>query len=225
MKSKVLIYEDRNSATNFEKSVIDTMNQCNQLIELYESFQDFQKIITHSQWIELVTDPGAYYDTTIINGVDLKSTGNKQPDAGMIAKMYNLDRENYLNVTSGKPIKTDDCIPCRKMKLKRGSTAISLSSYRSDKDYLIFDSGRFYLNTDTIEIKKDSYNTYLENDRQIKYYDHFVSLAKILNEHDEINKLGTAQIEQLKNMTGLLILNNKLIVDDMKISQVIKYMK
>jgi hypothetical protein len=223
MKSKVLIYEDRNSATNFEKSVIDTMDQCNQLIELYESFQDFQKITTHSQWIELVTDPGAYYDLTIINGVDLK--GNKLPDAGMIAKMFNLDRENYLNATSGKTITTDDCVPCKKLQLKRGSTAISLSGYRSDKDYLIFYEGRFYLATDEIEKHKLSFNTYLENDKQAEYYNHFVTLAKILNEHIKLNKLGNSQLEQLKNITGLLILNNQLIVDDMTLARTIKYIK
>lgn len=219
MKSKVLVYEDRNSATNFEKSVIDTMNDSNQLIELYESFQDFQKIKQLSQWIELVTDPGGYYDKTIFNGLDLK--GSKLPDAGMIAKMYNLDRENYLNATTGKTL-TTDCVPCKKLKLKRGRTAISLSGYRSDKDYLIFDSGRFYLNTDAIEKHKLSFNTYLENERQSEYYTHCKRLAEILNQEIAISKLGPVQVQELAKIFGLQILDGRLILNDRKINDKIK---
>lgn len=223
MRDRKLIWESKSEATAFEKSVVDTAERCNSLIETFESFQDWMKITTHAEWLELVTDPGTYFDTVLLANVNL-STGGRQVDPEALSKLVQIDRDSYLNLVAGKPV-SDGCKPCQKMKLKRGSTAISLSGYLSDKDYLIFESGQFYLNTEAIEIKKESFKTYLENQNQVEYYQHYLNLGKILNDHIRIGNLGPIQIRELAKITGLLALNNTLLLNEIKLSETIKNIK
>jgi hypothetical protein len=222
MKNRILIYEDRKSANLFEQSCIDTMNECNSLIELFENFQPWQTITTHADWLELVTSPQTYFDTVLLANVKMSATDDRKPDPGVLAQLFNIDRENWLNITSGKVINESECKPCKKLQLKRGRTVISLSGYISDKDYLIFDSGLFSLNTDAIEKHKLSFNTYLENEKQSEYYTHCKRLAEILNQEIVISKLGPVQIQELAKIFGLQILDGRLILNDRKINDKIK---
>lgn len=219
---KILIWNDKNAGNAFEKDVISTAEKCNSLIEAFQSFQDWKKIDTLQDWIDLVTDPGKYFDKTVLTNVSL-STGGRTPEIESLCKLIGIDRENFLNITSGKSIVESECKPCKKLKLKKGQTAISLSVYKQYQEYLIFNSG-FTINEETVLKQKEGFKIFAETEKQLKYYSHFVDLAKILNEHIELNKLGNTQIDQLKSMTGLLILNGKLILDDMKLAETIKYL-
>ena len=221
MENRILIWNDKNAGNAFEKDVISTAEKCNSLIEAFQSFQDWKKIDTLQDWIDLVTDPGKYFDTVLITSVNLP-TGGKQANPEVLARLVQVDRENYLNIVAGKPI-AEGCKPCQKMKIKRGQTAISLSIYKQYQEYLIFNSG-FTLNEESISKKKEDFRIFAETEKQLNYYNHFVDLAKILNEHIEIGKLGPAQIDQLKSMTGLILLDNKLILNDMKLAETIKYL-
>ena len=89
---------------------------------------------------------------------------------------------------------------------------------------MIWGNGFFDLNNSAIETKKESFCIYIENKDQSEYYNHFVNLAKVLNEEIRINKLGTEKINQLANITGLLIINNTLVLNEFKLSETIKYL-
>jgi hypothetical protein len=223
MKDRILIWNDKNAGNAFEKEVQSTAERCNSLIEAFESFLEGQKISTYQEWIDLCTSPEDYFDKILLASVDLKISGNKKPSPDALSKLVQVDRENYLNIVAGKPI-AEGCKPCQKMKIRKGSTAISLSSYKQYQDYLIFNSGNFTINEEIITKKKEDFKIFAETEKQLKYYSHFVDLAKILNEHIELNKLGNTQIDQLKSMTGLLLLDNKLILNDMKLAETIKYL-
>ena len=224
MEKRKLIWENKSETIAFEKDVISTAERCNSLLEIFESFQEWKKITTHSEWLELVGDPGEYFDEVLLANVNM-SAGGRKPDPETAAKLFGIDRDNYLNMVAGKRIVESECKPCQKLKIRKGTSAISLYQYQSNQDYLTFDSGRFYLNADAIEQKKEGFKIFLETEKQAEYYNHFVNLAKILNEHISINKLGGVQIEQLRSMTGLLLLNGKLILNDMKLSETLKYLK
>ena len=222
--NRILIYSDRAASEKLERNVNEVAEACNSVVEIFESFQEWKKITTHSEWLELVGDPGEYFDEVLLSNVNM-SAGGRKPDPETAAKLFSVDRENYLSMVAGKRIVDPECKPCQKMKIRKGTSAISINNYQQFESLLLFNSGHFTINEETITLKQEEFKIYLQTEKQHKYYDHFVSLAKILNEHIEINKLGTAQIDQLKSITGLLILNGKLIIDEIKMSTAIKYMK
>ena len=136
------IYTDVNAANNFEKDVIAAQLNCNKLIEIFETFQPFQQVRTLKDWLTLVTDPVKTFDDLVISNVNLKVTGTVKIDPAAVAKMISVDRENYLNLVAGKPLKSD-CEPCKKISIKKGQTAITLSEFRRYADYLLFIDGGF----------------------------------------------------------------------------------
>ena len=90
---------------------------------------------------------------------------------------------------------------------------------------MIWGNRSFDLDNSAIEIKKQSFCIYIENEKQSQYYDHYLNLAKILNSHIEVGKLGPVQIEQLAKMTGFQILDYKLVLNNMKLSETINLIK
>jgi hypothetical protein len=215
MKNKVLIYEDRNSATAFEKSVIDTAERCNSLIETFENFQDWKKITTLQDWLELVDNPKDYFDKILIASVNL-STGGRQADPSILASLVQIDRESYLNLTAGMPV-SEGCKPCQKMKLKKGKSAITLSHYQQFENYLIFNSG-FTINEETIATKLEGFKTFADTPARIEIVTFWTNLVKTLNQYhdryhitDEDKRLigKSLKLQLSQGTAGNFIINNQ----------------
>lgn len=66
MTQKILIYRDKSGIATFIKDVQQTCEDCNALINLFNSFQPWTSITELSQFEELAADPGKYFDDTIL---------------------------------------------------------------------------------------------------------------------------------------------------------------
>ena len=215
MEKRKMIWENKGEAIAFEKLIVNTMERCNSLIETFELFQDWKRIESLEDWIELISNPQEYFDSVLLASVNL-STGGRQADPKALARLVQIDRESYLNIVAGKPI-AEGCKPCQKMKLKKGTSAISLYQYQSNQDYLTFDSGRFYLNGVTIAKKKEDFKIYADTPSRIEVVNFWQSLCNSLNQyHDKyhINNedkrlIGKALKLQLsEGFEGTFVINN-----------------
>ena len=216
MKQKE-IYYDKSGAEAFEKSVIKTAESCNSLIETFESFQDWQKINTLQEWIELVSNPGEYFDKILLTSVNL-STGGRQANPEVLANLVSVDRENYLNITSGKAIIESECKPCQKMRLKKGASAINIYQYQQFENYLVFNAGNFTLNEESVSAHKNSFKVYADTPAKSEIIDYWQSLCDTLNlYHDRYhisadNKIQISKALKLQlseGVDGRFVVNNQ----------------
>lgn len=215
MKQKE-IYFDKSSATAFEKSCTDVAERCNSLIETFETFQDWQKITTHAEWLELVADPGTYFDTVLLSNVNL-STGGRQADPAILASLVQVDREEYNNLTAGMPV-SEGCKPCQKMKLKKGKSAITLSHYQQFENYMVFNAGNFTINEETISIKKDSFRIYADTPARIEIVTFWNNLVNTLNQYHDRYHINNEDkrlfckalnLQQSEGYEGTFVINNQ----------------
>jgi hypothetical protein len=224
---KILIWIDESAKRNFETNVLEVQQRCNELIDLFETFQEWQKVTSYKNWIDLITDPGGYFDKVLLSSVNLSISGNKSPDPGELAKLVSVDRENYLNAVAGKPVK-DDCIPCQKTRIRKGKIVISYETYKQYQDFLIFDTGNFYPNQEAIDRKAESFKIWAETDSQISIYELWQNLCKVLNEYDEMYNIPLSGKEQIVKALKLQLSEGsqgKFIVNNISLSQLIKNAK
>ncbi|MBN1118229.1 MAG: hypothetical protein JXA77_13555 [Bacteroidales bacterium] len=225
MKEKVLISEGRDKAEAFTKDVNEVLEGCNSLINIFHEFQDLTHITTEEEFIELVTDPKEYLDRFLIAAVDLRTTGKAKIDPEQLARLLSIDRDNYLNLVAGIPV-TEDCEPCRKVKkVRRGQLAIDLHNYQEYSSYLVFNSGIFTKNIPAIEEKKKSFRVYADSPEALQLVEHYENLCQTLNNAIEVHRLGQSHIKTLAGMFRLLVLGNKLVINNFMIAEQIKNRK
>lgn len=208
MKTKE-IYFDKAGFASFEKSCIDTAERCNDLIQIFENFQEWQKIKTLNDWLDLVTDPKAYFDKVLLLNVDLKVTGSRQPDPEVLAKLLAVERDSYLNLVAGLPVADPTCSSCKKMKVRKGATAINIYQYQQFENYLLFNNaGNFTISEEKISIKKDSFKIFADSPEKLEITNFWQSLSDTLNlYHDRYhitadNKMLIAKILKLQLSEG-----------------------
>lgn len=221
-----LIYTDTNGQKNFQKQVNFVMFKSNDLIRIFNENQPFVKIKTRNEAESLILGTIEYYDSVILQNVKLPEN-NLPVNLLKLCELYNIPRVDFLKSIGLNPDHVsgcDTCKPSKTIKLK-GENIISFDQYNSYSEFMIWGNGFFDLNNSTIEIKKQSFCIYIENENQIKYYNHYLNLAKVLNDEITFSKLGPVQIEQLAKMTGFQILNNTLVLNEMKLSETIKYLE
>ena len=217
-----LIFTDKGKQANFEKQVNQVMFKANDLCRIMNENQPFVKIKTRDEAESLILGTIEYYDSVILQNIKLPAN-NLPVNVLKLCELYNIPRSEFLKSIGLNPDHVsgcDTCKPSKTVKVK-GESIISFDQYNYYSEFLIWGNGFFDLNNSAIEIKKQSYCTYIENNNQSEYYNHFVNLAKVLNDEIRISKLGTEKINQLANITGLLIIDNKLVLNDLKLSQTI----
>ena len=224
MKPK-LIYTDKGKQAIFQKQVNLIMFKANDLIRIFNENQPFTKIKTRNEAESLILGTIEYFDSIILQNIKLPAN-NLPVNVLKLCELYNIPRGEFLKSIGLNPdhvSSCDTCKPSKTVKLK-GENIISFDQYNSNSEFMIWGNGFFELNNSAIEIKKQSFCIYIENKNQSEYYNHFVNLAKILNDEIRINKLGTEKINQLANITGLLLNNNSLVLNEIKLSETIKYL-
>ncbi len=117
-------------------------------------------------------------------------------------------------------IKHDRGAPVR---ISRSKT-LSLEQYSTYSKYVEFARGGFSKNSQAIEEHSDSFNIYASTPAQKEVYSHYTNLVNTLNEAIGYHELGLGQIQQLAGMFKLLVLDTKLVLNDIELSQTIKYM-
>jgi|LSQX01.2.fsa_nt_gb hypothetical protein len=222
---KKLIYKDLGAKTEFQQEVDNILKQCNNLIEAFNSHQDFKKIETQDEFNSLVSDPAGYFDDILLSNVELPA--NLKPAPAQLALLFNIDRAGYLEMLGLEEIEDESCQGCSKVQKKPVSknSVISFDHYIGNASYLTFEDGFFHLDKGMIEAKLKDFDIYAESPEQLETLDHYETLSKVLNSAIDFHKLGPVQVQTLSKMFGLQILNNKLVINYMQLSETIKYLK
>jgi hypothetical protein len=225
MENRILCYSDSGKRNDFIKSVNEMMQSANKLIQTYNSYQDFTKVTTLEDFETLHADPLGVFDKTIIEGCAIKSTSGKVPDPSVLSSLFKIDRAGYMAaIGQSEPIKEDDCPGCQKK-----AHSVRLKNIRSNAEYnvysgyLFFIGGLFQLNNKAINDHCDTFNVYAESPEQIALYNHWQSVCDILNAHNNKYPMGSASRDQVSKALKLQQLNDKFIINQMALSEQIKY--
>jgi hypothetical protein len=142
-------------------------------------------VTTIEMFERLAADPGALFDRLLIDNVQLKAGAGLTADAEQVAKLFNIDRTNFLNLVAGRAVRIEDCAPCQRARVKAGKTAISLSEYNGYKPFLTFDEGDFIRNDAAADEYKKRFTTYATTAAQIAVVNLHTDLVKVLNDFDK----------------------------------------
>jgi hypothetical protein len=188
---RILIYTDTHKSTDFENSIEVIQQGTNDLINIFESFQSYKKIKSQDDFEQLVQDPLSMFDEVLQVNVDFKESGGKKGNPAIIAKLFDIDRDNYILVIKGQKIVEGTCKPCSKLKIKQtGKGVINYFSYQQYQQYLIFDQGHFSIDENAVEQKKESFNYYAESEKEINTYKFWHECCDMLNELSKRGLLG-----------------------------------
>ena len=70
-----------------------------------------------------------------------------------------MTEEFWLNLVEGKPIK-ETCQPCKKIKIRKGQSAIRLDEFMNMLNFITWSGGRFVGDAAAIIAKQDSFKIY-----------------------------------------------------------------
>ena len=206
MDKKILIFVDTGAKNQFIANCETTAAQANDLITVFQAYQDLKEIETIDEFYAVVTDPILFYDETLRTGLSLQAAGNRTPDPETLAKLFSYDRPAYVATIRGLPI-TETCEACRTKTIIRKSKKAALTEPRFNayKNYLSFTTKGFILNEAEIEKHCERFKTFAENEQQIAVVDHYNALVTILNSHDAMFPLAPTDKELLTRIFGLHI--------------------
>ena len=188
---RILIFTDTNKAGELDRNIEATQQGANDLIHIFESFQSYKKIQTLDDFESLVSDPLSMFDETLQTNVDFKETGGKKGNPAVIASLFDIDRDNFINIVKGQTVIAGSCKPCAKLKIKQtGKGVINYSSFRQYQEYLIFDQGHFSIDETAVEEKKLTYQMFAETPKQIECYNFWINATETINELSKRVSLG-----------------------------------
>ena len=228
-ENRVLLYYNKDGATNFEASVEAVQQGANDLVQIFESFQNYKKIKSLEDFETLVADPLLMFDDTLQLNVNFRESGGKKGNPAVIASLFEIDRPSYISIIKGEKIIEGTCKPCSKLKVKQiGSGVISRSNYLQYKSFLQWGKNRFELNEEAIQEKIDSFKQYIENPKELEVYNFWHGLNDSLNEAGR-RYLGNDALEKISKLLNNRIIysygDNKLHIDEMKLTQEINSLK
>jgi len=229
MEKKILIRREKEAEVKFLKTLGDTVKTGNNLIKLLNSSQFFLRIETREQAEKLISDPLAFYDQLLIDNISHDSRLNVNMVA--LSELYNIPRKMFLMGLGVPEDQTSSCQTCGERPVG-GTTRISLkdeaiidaAQFENFSEFLLFRDGVFEIDNKAVEEYSDNFNIYVSNASQFELYNHYNNLADILNDAVAYHKLSSANVQELSKMFGFLILDGKLIINDIKIAEIIKYM-
>lgn len=179
----IKVFTDHKAAADFQTRVEGAAQRSNDLLSIWHEFQPFHRCTDIETFEQIASAPGAMFDAVLIDAVQMTVKGGLKPSAEQVAKLYNIDRENFYNLCEGRAVKLETCAPCQRAKAKPGKTSISLAEFRKYEPYLIFDEGEFIINTETLEEHQKQYDFYATSPAQLNIVKHYDDLTAILNKH------------------------------------------
>lgn len=202
---KILIFEDTGAKNQFIANCETTKDQANDLINVFESYQDLAEITTADQFAALVSDPVNYFDDVLKSGLNLQTTGNRTPDPETLAKLFSYDRTNFINTIRGLPT-TLDCPGCKtKTIIRKTRAALTEPRFNAYRNYLTFTPEGFELNKAEIEKHCERFKAFAETDQQVKVVELFKSLVDVLNTYDSMFPLAGPDKDTITRIFGLHI--------------------
>lgn len=222
---KILLFEDRGKRTEFIKKVTEVKDKANDLIQLFNQTQPWQRIETIQDFQKLYDDPLKMLDQCLLSNIDLKIAGNKTPNAGVLASLLAVDRPAYMKALGIDEPSDDDCPGCKKQTIKVTRIRINAEFYQYT-DFLFFINGSWLLNQVAIDEHCDiNFNVYAESPEALKLVKHWEDLVKIINEHNRLYPLGSTHELNVARAFKLQQLNGKFLVNNLQLSEQVRYMK
>lgn len=227
---RIFIYSETGKKQDFIKSCTATMEQANHLIQTYNSHQDFARIGTLADFEALYSDPLGMFDKTILENIDIKAKGNKQPDPSVLSALFQIDRPGYMAaIGQNVSVKDADCPDCAKraqtIKVKNIKSNAEFYSYA---EFLFFINGSFQLNSNAINEHCDKFSIYAISPEEIALYEHWQGLCDTLNTHNKKYPIGGADVDRIAKALKLRLsqgTSGSFIIDNISLSETIKYMK
>ena len=202
---KILIFEDNGAKNQFIANCETTKDQANDLITLFESFQDLSSVTTAEMFERLVSDPVGYFDAVLRSNVDMKMTGGREPEPATLATLFGYNRIDYVKSIQGMPI-TSGCKSCKGETIVRKTRpALTDARWTAYKSFLTFTPSGFVLNDEAITEYCQKFNYYATEPKQLEVVDHYNALVSILNSHDAMFPLAGPDKETLTRIFGLHI--------------------
>lgn len=226
--NKLLIYEDNGQKQTFRLACETTKDQANDLINVFESYQDLAEITTVDQFAALVSDPVNYFDDVLKSGLNLQTTGNRTPDPSVLSSLFGYDRPNYINTIQGLPI-TEECPGCKTKKIiRKTKAALTEPRFNAYRSYLTFTPSGFELNDEAITEYCKKFDYYAETPQQLETAELFTQLVDVLNRFDALSPLPQKDKENLVRMFKIGIQNppfdGKFLIDQLSLrDEVFKY--
>ena len=200
MDKKILIYEDSGQKQTFRLACETTKDQANDLIAVFQTFQDLSTITTADQFNALVYNPIDYFDEVLRTGLDLQAKGGREPEPSVLAKLFGYQREDYVKSIQGMPI-TSGCKSCKgETIVRKTKAALTSARWEAYKDYLTFTPSGFVLNDEAIELYCQKFNYYATEPKQLEVVELFNQLIDALNKFDEMTPLRQTDKENLTRM-------------------------
>jgi len=199
--NSILIYTDHNRISEFRKDVSDTADRSNELIDLFENLQTWKKIQSVDDFIELAVDPKTTFDDVIIANVQI-TAGSKKVNPEVAASLFDIPRSEFMNLVAGIPIIDDTCIPCQKLKIRKGQRSIHINEFNRFSRFLNFD-GRFSVNPTAVDEHIKTFSIYASTDQEIALYNHWMKLVTVLNEHVTKYPVNSSEMENIKRSLRL----------------------
>ena len=197
---KILIFEDNGAKNQFIANCETTKDQANDLITLFESFQDLSSVTTAEMFERLVSDPVGYFDAVLRSNVDMKMTGGREPEPATLATLFGYNRIDYVKSIQGMPI-TSGCKSCKGETIVRKTRpALTDARWTAYKSFLTFTPSGFELNDEAIELYCQKFNYYATEPKQLEVVELFNQLIDALNKFDEMTPLRQTDKENLTRM-------------------------
>lgn len=200
MDKKILIYEDSGQKQTFRLACETTAAQANDLINLFQSFQDVSEITTAEEFERLVSDPVGYFDAVLRSNVDMKMTGGREPEPATLATLFGYNRIDYVKSIQGMPI-TSGCKNCKgETIILKPKAALTDARWTAYKSFLTFTPSGFVLNDEAITEYCQKFNYYATEPKQLEVVELFNQLIDALNKFDEMTPLRQTDKENLTRM-------------------------
>ncbi len=221
---KEFIRQDSSKLAEFLKGINDTIFRSNEVIRLFNENQSFKQIETTQELVSLLSDPVQFYDDILLRNI--AHDDRLQVNMTALATLYNVPRDKYLIGLGMTPEQAATCRSCggEKQALPEIKT-LSIDQFNKFSRFLILKAGSLCRNENAIDKHIDSFNVYASTADQIAVLNHWNALVSILNEHSSRYRLGPQQTDQICKTLKLQQLDRKFIINDMALSEEIKYLK
>ncbi len=219
-KSKIMekqkIWVDRNREANFLISLQDVKERSNELITQYNSLQNWEKINTLENWLDLVSDPEAYFDRALHENIKVEGTGGKLPNAEKLAELFDIPREAFMNIVQGVSFNIEGCKPCKaqRLKIRKGKHCITLSEFTSYQNFLLFSPEGFTQDENKVKEGLKTFEKYTENSQELELYNYWVSIVDLLNSQVKKGYWGPQKLQEGCKLFGLKYADNRAYPDE-----------
>ena len=202
-----LIYKDNSAKITFSKEVETVRNKVNSLITSFNEAQDFAIISTKQEFESLIQNPVEYFDTILIQNCEIKSKTGRIPEPSVLANLFGIKRDDYLEKIGWEVVKESNCEGCTKAqpKLIHQKEIITAEKYSKYAAYLLFDNRFFKFNEPAIEEKLKEFDIYTSTPGQLAIYKFWEDACTTLNSLNEKGYLGNEALINLQKA-----LNNRL---------------